>query len=313
MGTKQPLQKSWGLADVKPHMATQRATCVTAITFGPMTIPIRVFTGSRRGKLPFKQLHGKDGGKLQQTSTCGTCNETVAFADQGKGYEHAKGEYLVLDATEIKALEFEGKALKIQHFCPAGQIDSSREAGDVSLLAPDKGAEQPYQLLCQAMVKDKIVGIGRFTSRGKCTLVCLRPGDHGGIVMVPLYYADELRDFSGVNTGDGLKLEKEAFGLVRRYMTTITRDFDPNQHPDLHKDAVEALVRDKLEGKEPRIVTVTEHTDVSMPIVDLVGALKASLLEAEAPPDPKPAKRASRKAPTAKPRRKTANGRAVRA
>lgn len=311
MRTEPTTQVSWGLADGEAmptqRATTQRATCVTTISFGPITIPIKVLTGSRRIRADFKQLHGKDGGRLQQGYTCGTCDEKVPYADQVKGYEHTKGQFLVLDPTEIKALEIPGKSIVIDHFCPAGQIDSSREAGDVSLIVPDRGAETTYQLFQKAMVRDKTVGIGRFTSRGKSVLVCLRPAADGGIVMVPLFHADEIRDFGDIETGADLKPAKEALGLIRQFMGTMSRDFDASEHPDLYREAVGELVAAKLAGKSPRVVTVTEHRGASQPVIDIVAALKDSLAQ-EAPAPRKPAKSAARK-PAA---RTKGNGRAAR-
>ncbi len=323
MGTKPTTQVSWGLADGKAmptQRATQRATCVTTISFGPITIPIKVLTGSRRVRADFKQLHGKDGGRLQQGYTCATCSEPVPYADQVKGFEHTKGQFLVLDPTEIKALEIPGKSIVIDHFCPAGQIDSSREAGDVSLIIPDQGAESTYQLFQKAMVKDKTVGIGRFTSRGKSVLVCLRPAADGGIVMVPLFHADEIRDFGEIETGAELKPAKEAFGLIREFMGTMSRDFDASEHPDLYRAAVSELVAAKLKGKSPRVVTVTEHRGASQPVIDIVAALKDSLEEEAqkaAARSRRPAgQHNSRRLPDTKPtakRKSKSNGRAARA
>src|SRR6266436_7691663 len=165
------------------------------ISFGLVSIPIRMYSAASSEGVSFNQLHQKCGGRVKQQLICPTCNEVVERSSLVKGYEFAKDQYVQFTDEELKALEGEAsKMIDIAEFVPLDQVDPIYFE-KTYYLGPDKGGDRAYRLLADAMKSAGRVALARFVMRGKENLVLIR-ASQDGLMLHTMYSADEIRDFS---------------------------------------------------------------------------------------------------------------------
>src|SRR6266516_3420678 len=175
------------------------------ISFGLVSIPIKMFSSASPGGVSFNQLHQKCGGRIRQQQICPTCNEVVERSALVKGYEFAKDQYVQFTDEELKALEGEAsKMIDIEEFVPLDQVDPIYFE-KTYYLGPDKGGEKAYRLLADAMGSQGRVALAKFVMRGKESLVLVRPAQ-GGLMLHTMYFADEVRSFGEIDKGQSAKI-----------------------------------------------------------------------------------------------------------
>ncbi len=276
-----------------------RASSSGTISFGLVSIPIKVYPANSSKNVRFNMLHGEDSGRLKQQLVCNVCGEVVARDETVKGYEYARDQYVVMTDEELKALETKSdRAIEIEAFVPIEKVDPLYFER-AQLLGPDKGGQKAYRLLNEAMTTMGRVAIGRFNTRGKQQLVLLRP--HGrGLVLHGLYHADEVRSFDDIEFGDEVKLEKREMDLATQLIEQLAEDkFDPEKYDDEYRQAVLEAVDKKVAGEE----IVAAPREPREKIIDLVAALKKSLADEGEPAAgarPRKAAKAKGKATTKK-------------
>ncbi len=173
-----------------------RATSSGTISFGLVSIPVKVYPATRSKSVHFNMLHAKDQSRLKQQYICATCGEMVERDETVRGYEYARDQYVVLTEEELKALETKSdKSIEIEEFVPIEKVDPIYFEKS-KLLGPDKGGAKAYRLLNEAMVTMGRVAVGRHRTRGREQLVLIRPRGRG-LVLHGLYYADEVRELRG--------------------------------------------------------------------------------------------------------------------
>ena len=276
------------------------------VSFGLVSIPIRMYTAASSESISFNQLHPKCGGRVKQQLLCPTCNEVVERGSLVKGYEFAKDQYVQFTDEELKALEGEAsKMIDILEFVPLAQVDPIYFE-KTYYLGPDKGGEKAYRLLSDAMVKEGRVALAKFVMRGKENLVLIRPAQKG-LMLHTMYFAAEIRDFGEVDKGEDAKLKPGELELATRLLAELTSEkFQPEKYTDDYRVRVLEAVESKVEGRE---VTSTAPQAQRAQVIDLMDALKQSLgkrgspaAEADAPASSrgklqkKPAARAREKA-----------------
>ncbi len=280
-----------------------RATGSGTISFGLVSIPVKLFpTVDTTKNIRFNYL-SKDGSRLKQQYIRASDGEIVEREDRVQGYEFAKGQYVTFTPEEIKALHIEATyAIEINEFVPLSAVDRLF-IEKVYYLGPDKGAARSYHLLRAAMQETGRAGVARYAVRGKCYLVLLRPlGD--GLVMEQLKHADELRKFEDVPL-DFVEVNEAELGLAKQIVEQIAVDeFEPEKYADETRARMLELIEEKVEGRE---ISVPPEEKVEAKIVDLMEALKASVGksaaprtaadEAAAPPTASPRKPKSRSKP----------------
>jgi len=277
------------------------------ISFGLVAIPVKLYTtGDGSQSISFNMVHRSCGTRLQYRYYCPTDEEFVERDDIAKGYEFAKGQYVLFTPEELKALEPPAtNAIEIAEFVPLEQVDPIHFEKSY-YLGPDKGGAKPYRLLARAMEETGRAALARYAARGKDYLVLLRPFEEG-LVMQQLRYPDEIRAFSEVPVGDAEVADAE-LDLALKLIDQIASDtFKPEQYEDTQRQRTWALIERKVEGED--IVAAPEEAPKAQ-IIDLMAALKASLGEAET--DKKPARRSARKpaAATKAPAKKTKRAKA---
>jgi len=244
------------------------------ISFGLVSIPIKMFSSSSSGGVSFNQIHQKCGGRVRQQLICPTCNEVVERSSLVKGYEFAKDQYVQFTDEELKALEGEAsRMIDIAEFVPLDQVDPIYFE-KTYYLGPDKGGEKAYRLLADAMKTAGRVALAKFVMRGKENLVLIRPSQKG-LMLHTMYFADEIRDFGEVDKGEDAKLKPGETELAQRLVQELTSEkFAPEKYADEYQGRVLEAVEAKVEGKE---VTSLAPRAQRTQVIDLMDALKQSL------------------------------------
>src|SRR5688500_779566 len=179
-----------------------RAISSGVISFGLVNIPVKLYSASESSsRISFNQLHSKCKGRIKQQLYCPTDEEIVPRDQIVKGFEFAKDQYVVFTEDELRAIEDEAsKNIEIAEFVPLATIDPLFfESG--YYLGPDKGAERAFRLLSAALAETQHAALAKHVSRGKQSLVLMRPLDKG-LVMQPLRYADEVKPLSEIPLGE---------------------------------------------------------------------------------------------------------------
>ena len=244
------------------------------ISFGLVSIPVKMFTAASSEAVSFNQIHPKCGGRIKQQLLCPTCNEVVERSTLVKGYEFAKDQYVQFTEDELKALEGEtSRMIDIAEFVPLAQVDPIYFE-KTYYLGPDKGGKKAYRLLADAMTKTERVALAKFCMRGKESLVLIRSAQKG-LMLHFMYFADEVRDFSEVDKGDEAKIKPGEMDLANRLIAELSKDtFRPDQYADEYRTRVLAAVEQKVEGRE---VTSLAPQAQRTQVIDLMEALKQSL------------------------------------
>jgi DNA end-binding protein Ku len=257
-----------------------RAMASSMISFGLVSIPVKLYsTGESGSRIRFNMVHAECGTRLKQQYVCPSCDVVVPREDRTKGYEFSKGQYVLFDDEELKALEMPKKdAIEITEFVPEATIDAVY-LDKPYYLGPDKGGARAYRLLSAALRESNRVAIAKYATRGREYLVMVRP--HGeGLVLDQLRYADEVRAFDDVPI-DEAEVKESEMELARQLIDQSASDeFDATRYTDEVRARMLELIEQKVQGEE---ITVSPTAEPAAQIVDLMAALKASIGE---PADP---------------------------
>jgi DNA end-binding protein Ku len=251
-----------------------RPTATATISFGMVSIPVKLFSATEsNASISFNMLHEKCKGRVKQQYICERDNgEVVPRTEMVKGYEFAKDQYVVFTADEIKKMEEEKTGLvDIAEFLDINLVDPVYYEG-ASYLAPDKGGEKAYRLLCDAMKKTGRVAVARWAARGKQYLVLLRPLKNV-IILQQLRYPDEVRPLDEVPVGTAESKENELKLAVQLIDQITSPAFEPAQYEDEVRKRMQAAIDRKIQGQE--IASAPEQPRAQ--IIDIMEALKASL------------------------------------
>jgi DNA end-binding protein Ku len=261
------------------------------ISFGLVSIPIRMYTAASPANVTFNMLHAKCGSRIRQQTFCPVDNEVVDRANLVKGHEVAKDQYVRVTDEELKALEGEAsRTIDIVEFVPLSKVDPVYFEKSY-YLGPDKGGEKAYRLLSDAMAKSERVALATFVMRGKESLVLIRSaGD--GLMLHTMYFADEVRSFAEIDKGDSAKIRPGEMELAQQLIDGLSNDdFKPENYEDSYRQRVMDLINSKVQGKE---VTLAAPEPARAQVIDLMDALKESLAK-RVPADKKPPAKAPRR------------------
>jgi DNA end-binding protein Ku len=247
------------------------------ISFGLVSLPVNLYSSSESAaSVSFNMVHKSCGTRLKQQYMCPKDNVVVEKDDIAKGYEFAKGQYVLFSPEELKALdEKANNAIEISEFVPLGQVDRIY-LEKAYFLGPDKGGDRAYRLLARALTETKRAGLGQYAARGKQNLVLVRPlGDV--LVMEQLHYQGELRAASEVPVPDAAVKDAELKLACQLIEQAATDEFDASRYSDSVRTRVLEAIQKKVDGQEivAEAPAAEEHK-----IVDLMEALKASLAKA---------------------------------
>ena len=250
------------------------------ISFGLVSIPIKLYTAAGSASVAFNMLHAKCGSRIKQQTFCPTCNETIERSALVRGYEFSKDQYVRVSDEELKALEGEtSKMIDIAEFVPLAKVDPIYFE-KTYYLGADKGGEKPYRLLADAMEKSGQVALATFVMRGKESLVLIRAAQ-GGLMLHTMYFADEVRAFTEVDKGETAKIKDGELDLAIKLIDGLAaEDFDPERYKDAYRERVLELLNKKAEGQE---LTAAPAPAKRRQVIDLMEALKESLATRKPP------------------------------
>ncbi|HKE30744.1 MAG TPA: Ku protein [Candidatus Angelobacter sp.] len=246
------------------------------LTFGLISMPVRLFSGARSRGISFHMLHRDDHVRVKQQLICPEEEKVVDRSEIVKGYEYRKGEYVIIEPEEIKKIEPKtAKAMEILEFVKQEEIDPLYFESSY-YLAPDEGGKKPYALLTRALEETEYVAIAKLAMHNREYTVSLRPHEHG-LVLHTMYYQDEVREMPDIGT-DHLNLRESELKVAHQLIEALAAKWDPTRFHDSFEDNLKKLIKAHLEGKE--IKPVEKPRKLSTP-VDLMAALKQSLAQME--------------------------------
>lgn len=245
-----------------------------AISFGLVSIPVKLYVAASSEAPSFNLLHAKCGSRIRQQRVCPVCNEVIERENLIRGYEIAKDQYIRVTDEELKALEGEAsEAIEISEFVPLAKVDPVYFERSY-YLGPDKGGEKAYRLLADTMTQVGKVALAKFVLRGKENLVIVRSAQNG-LMMHTMYFADEVRSFDEIPKGESAKISSAETGLAVRLIEELSNDeFEPDKYEDEYSQRVLNLVNKKAEGQE---ITLAQPQPQRGQVIDLMAALKGSL------------------------------------
>jgi len=246
------------------------------LTFGLISMPVRLFSGARSSSISFHMLHRDDLQRVKQQLFCPVDNRVIERSEVVKGYEYRKDEYVVVEPEEIKKIEPKtAKTMEILEFVKAGDVDPVYFESSYYML-PEEAGRRPYALLTKALEESEYVAIAKLTMHNREYTVFLRP-HAGGMMLHTMYYADEVRAVEGFGAPD-VELKEAEVKVAHQLIEALATDWDPEKFHDGFQDNLKKLIQTKLEGGK---IAEVEKPKKLAPVVDLMSALKQSLAQME--------------------------------
>jgi DNA end-binding protein Ku len=265
-----------------------------AITFGLISIPVRLYSAVQEKSLKFNMLHGEDKGRIKYKRECAKCGKEVGWDDIIKGYEFAKDQYVTFSEEELDALDVDSiKAIDVVAFVPLEDIDPIY-FNKTYYVGPEATGVKAYRLLADALEAEGQVGVAKVALRDKEHLATIRLKD-GLFVLETMHWPDEIREAEFEELDKRVEVRDAEVKMARQLIQQLASSWDPTAFRDEYRIALEELVEKKVEGQEIAIAAQPEEEPTK--VVDLMEALKASVEQAkkakESAPKPKAKPKAS--------------------
>src|SRR5919199_3736921 len=251
-----------------------RAFASGQIAFGLVSIPVKLFSATEASeKISFNMIHKDCGSRIQQQLFCPRDERTIERTEVVKGYEFSRGQYVLFNEEELKALEEKAtQTIEISEFLPREAIDPIYFQ-KANYMAPDKGGDRAYALLAKALQQTGRWALAKYAARGKQYLVVLRPVGKG-LVMHQLYYPNEIRSMDELDLGEPVIKDTELKMAVQLAEMGANDEFHPENYRDEVADRIRSLIQKKIEGEE---ITFTGAEEPKAQVIDLMEALRKSL------------------------------------
>lgn len=259
-----------------------RAMWKGSVSFGLVSVPVKMYSATQSNDVSFNQVHREDGGRIKYKRVCSTCGEEVAYADIAKGYQAPDGQMVILtddDLAELPAVA--SREIEVERFVPAEQIDPMLLEKSY-YLEPETVGRKAYALLREVLGETDRMALVQVAIRSRKTMAVLRVREDV-IVMQTMMWPDEIRaaEFEDLPGSDDLRPQEIA--MANSLVDSMTGDYDPEEFSDDYREAVEALVQSKLDSGDS---TATEDAP-AIPVadggevIDLLAALQKSVDEAK--------------------------------
>ena len=243
-----------------------------AISFGLVSVPIRLYTAARNKRTSMHQIHTICKTRLKQPLYCPTCERIVARSEVVKGYEYEKSEYVLVDPEEIKKITpLSGRVMEILTFLDIDAVDPIYF--DSSFLAvPDEHSEKPYRLLLKALEETRKMGVAKVTMHQREYTIFIRARQNG-LTLHTMFYEDEINTVKGYGEYQDVKLKAEEVKLAEQLVENLSASFHPDAYKDAFQERLKELIDAKLKGRPVTITAKTKKT----PVINIMKALKKSL------------------------------------
>lgn len=263
------------------------------ISFGLISVPIRLFVAARESHVSFNQIHQVCGSRIKQQTYCPTCDRVVERSELVKGYPVDKENYVIVSNEELKGLEAaSSETMEIVQFVKLPEVDPLYYQTSYFSVAEDPG-RKAYSLIHKGMQDLKLGAIAKITLHQREQIVMIRPFEKG-LVLHTLYYPEEIRAVAEYDNQPEVEVQKAEVELAEQFMKQLTGDFHPENFKDEYEGRVEQLIESKqgqaeVPGKQPKKKLA--------PVIDLMEALRKSMGQApetqEAVAEKKPPQRAA--------------------
>ena len=242
------------------------------ISFGMVTIPIKVYSATEERDISFRQVHTADSGRIRYKRYCEICGNEIPYSDIGKGYEMPDGRMVVLTSEDFAELPLPtAKSIEVLEFVPIDEVDPLFFS-KAYYLATDGAVAKSYVLFRDALANTDQCAVVKVALRTRESLALLREKD-GVLILQTMLWPDEVRDASFA-VPDDVDIKKQEVAMAESYISTLSTDFDPSRYSSDYREALEALVEAKSEGIE---MPEVEEQEPGAQVVDLVAALRASV------------------------------------
>ena len=248
------------------------------LTFGLISIPVRMFAAARGERISFNQLHKVCHSRLRQPLYCPVCNRQVERSEIVKGYEYEKDQYVLFTEEELDKIEPpSAHVMEILEFVKLDEMDPLYF--DASYyISPEDAGIKAYQLLLKGMEESGYGAIAKLTMHQREHIVIVRPGTQG-MTLHTMFYSNEIRAAEAVPS-DKIELKDQEKKLADQLIQSLAAPWQPEKYRDEYQENLKGMIQAKLKGQE-----VTEVAQPHMaPVIDLMEALKKSLAEKKAPP-----------------------------
>ncbi|WP_217596411.1 Ku protein [Cohnella sp. GbtcB17] len=247
-----------------------------AVSFGLVNVPVKMFTATQDNDLQMRMLHKKLNVPIQYHRTCPKCEEEVKWSDIVKGYEYEPGHFVMFDKEELEEIASEtSREIRILDFVDLEEIDPIYYQ-KTYYLAPESNGTHAYNLLVQALLDTRKIGIANVSIRSRSSLAAIRIVD-GVLSMSTMFYAEEIRSKKEIpNLPEETKADERELQMARMLIEQLSAPFEPEKYEDVYKERLMDAIEDKVKGKEVKFAPEEKKTNV----IDLMEALKASLKQA---------------------------------
>ena len=245
-----------------------------AISFGLVTIPVKLYSATEERDVSFHQVHRQDAGRVRYKRVCSIDGEEISYGEIAKGYELPSGEVVVLTDEDFADLPLStSRTIDVLEFVPLEQVDPIHFAKSY-YLEPEAAGTRPYVLLRDALEESGQVALVKIALRQRESLATLRVRD-GVFVLEMMLWPDEIRKPDFGFLAEHVEVRPQELQMARSLIETLTGDFAPEQYTDNYREALQAMIEAKVEGRE--VVAPPEPVADSGTVVDLMSALRASV------------------------------------
>jgi DNA end-binding protein Ku len=254
------------------------------ITFGLITIPVRLFAAARGERVSFHQIHEVCGTRIKQQTYCPHCERVVERRELVKGYEVEKDQYVIVTDEEVKSVApASSDNMEILEFVKAEGIDPIYFDASYFMVPEDAG-KKAYHLLLETMRKSGYSAIAKVAMHQREYTVVVRPNPHG-LLIHTMFYPEEVREVPEFGRDDNVTVKPQEVALAEKLVEGLAADFDPSKYHDEYQERLKALIEAKREGQTVEAAAPKKRA----PVIDLMQALQKSLGEL---PQRKPASKA---------------------
>jgi DNA end-binding protein Ku len=268
------------------------------LTFGLISMPVRMFAAARGERISFNQLHKECHSRLKQPLFCPVCNRNVERSEIVKGYEYEKDQYVLFSEEELDKIEPpSARVMEILEFVKLSEMDPVYFDSSY-YVSPEDAGVKAYQLLMKAMEQSGYGAIAKLTMHQREHIVIVRPGTKG-MTLHTMFYSNEIRAAESVPT-DKVEVKDQEKKLAQQLIESLAAPFDPQKYRDEYQENLRVMISAKLQGQQ-----VTEVPQPHLaPVIDLMEALKKSLAEKQAPAQTAAVSSAASVAPSVAPGKK---------
>jgi DNA end-binding protein Ku len=245
-----------------------------AISFGLVSIPVKLYSATEERDIAFRQVHREDGGRIRYQRVCTSCGKEVSYADIAKGYEMNDGSIVVLTDEDFENVPITtNRMIDVVQFVPLEELDPIYFSKSY-YLEPEKAGVKPYVLLARALEESGKVAVVKVALRQREALAAVRVRD-GVFVLETMLWPDEVREPQFGFLDDDVEVRSQELAMAGTLIESLSGEFDPNEHRDTYRTALEEVIEAKVAGHE--LVAPQVRSDEGAAVVDLMAALRASV------------------------------------